>query len=162
MLASIRVFAESDRVILNYRHLRGDGEWEDKNYPVRLDWTNCNFGGKRVWFLCPGQNCGRRVAILYGGGIFVCRHCRWLAYPSQREVDYDQATRRADKIRKKLGWQQGIFNPPGCEKPRGMHWNTFSRLVARHDAYAKEALDEMARRFGLFKDIMEKGPSRRD
>jgi hypothetical protein len=26
-------------------------------------------------FICPAAGCGRRVAILYGGGNFACRHC---------------------------------------------------------------------------------------
>jgi hypothetical protein len=44
-------------------------------YPVRLEWTGCNLGGRRAWFLCPAQGYGRRVAILFRGSIFACRHC---------------------------------------------------------------------------------------
>ena len=36
-------------------------------------------------FICPAAGCGRRVAILYRGGIFACRHCYRLAYASSRE-----------------------------------------------------------------------------
>jgi hypothetical protein len=38
-----------------------------------------------TWFICPAVGCGRCVAILYGGGIFACRHCYRLAYASSRE-----------------------------------------------------------------------------
>ena len=64
------------------------------------------------------------MAILYGGGIFACRHCYRLAYPSQRANWDDRAARRADRIRDKPGWEPGILNGNGW-KPKGMHWNTF-------------------------------------
>ncbi len=92
-----------------------------KRYPVRLDWTPCNFGGRRAWFLCPAMGCEKRVAILYSGSIFAFRHCYQLAYPSQREPTYDRVARKADKIRERLGWKQGILNPRGWKKPKGMH-----------------------------------------
>jgi len=74
VVASIRVRAEERRVMLIYRQRnRGDDEWQDENYPVYLDWTECHLGGQRPWFICPARGCGRRVALLYGGGIFACR-----------------------------------------------------------------------------------------
>lgn len=151
-IGSIRVRAESDCVILIYRHRSGGGEWKDERSPVSLDWTSCNYGGKRPWFLCPAKGCGRRVAILYGGSIFACRHCHQLAYPSQREEDYDRAARRADKIREQLGWKQGILNPRGWKKPKGMHWRTFARLNNKHDAFVAESLAGIANEFGWFKN----------
>jgi hypothetical protein len=65
--------------------------------------------------------------------IFACRHCHKLAYACQRETDDDRAMRRADTIRRRLGWKAGIANPKGG-KPKGMHWRTFERLTAEHDA----------------------------
>jgi len=96
-IASIRVHTKPGQVILNYCHRSGGKAWEDESYPVRLDWTACNFGGERPWLLCPALGCGRRVAVLYGGKIFACRHCHQLAYPSQRETYDDRAARRANK-----------------------------------------------------------------
>jgi hypothetical protein len=145
------VRAESDCVILIYRHQRG-GDWKDKNYPVYLERTSCNYGGRRPWFLCPAKGCGRRVAVLYGGSIFACRHCHQLAYPNQREADYDRAARRVNKIRERLGWEQGIFNPKGWKKPKGMHWRTFKRLNCEHDAYVAESLAGIANKFGWLKE----------
>ena len=86
VVASIRVHSETDRVVLTYRHRTGGEDWKDESYPVYLDWPACHLGGQRPWFLCPTRGCRRRVAILYGGGIFACRHCYELAYPSQRET----------------------------------------------------------------------------
>ena len=52
--------------------------------PVELEWSECTYGGRRPWFLCP--DCRERVALLYlGDGHFRCRHCLRLVYESQRE-----------------------------------------------------------------------------
>jgi hypothetical protein len=89
------------------------------------------------------MGCGRRVAILYGGGIFACRHCHQLAYSSQRETFDDRAARRADKIRERLAWEPGILNGRGWKKPKGMHWHTFEKLTAKHEALVQESLTGM-------------------
>lgn len=154
-VASIQARTEPGRVILTYRHKRGGTEWKDKSYPVQLEWTPCNFGGERPWFLCPVQGCGRRVAILYGGGIFACRHCYQLAYLSQRETHDNRAARRADKIRERLNWEQGILNPKGWQKPKGMHWRTFERLNKEHDAFVAISLAGMAARLNLLGESLD-------
>lgn len=151
VVASIRVRTETGRVILSYKHRSSGEEWQDESYPVSLAWTECNYGGKRPWFLCPAQGCGQRVAILYGGGIFACRHCYDLAYPCQRENKCDRLTRRADKIRDRMGWGPGILN--GVEwKPKGMHWRTYERLCAEHEALVDRAIGMVAIKFNLVGD----------
>lgn len=142
--ASIQVRAEDGRVRLIYAATE-NGERRDYSYLVRLNWTACQYGGARPWFLCPADGCGRRVAILYGGAVFACRHCYHLAYESQREPDHDRIARRANKIRMRLGWEPGILNPKGWQKPKGMHWRTFARLNAEHDELAGAALMDIAR-----------------
>ena len=113
-----------------------------------LDWTPCTLGGQRVWWRCPAVGCGRRVAVLHGGRVFACRLCNRLAYRSQRETDYDRATRRADKLRNRLEWEPGILNGNGG-KPKGMNWRTFERLQASHDFHVNATLAGMAARLGL-------------
>jgi hypothetical protein len=103
--ASIQMQSEYDRVILIYRHRSGDAKWKDEQYPVRIERTPCNLGGWRHWFICPAVGCGRRVAILYGGCILACRHCPRLAYASSREDTGGRTTRRADRLRARLGWE---------------------------------------------------------
>lgn len=147
-VALINVRALSDRVVLSYRHRSAGEDWKDANYPVQLDWTECHFGGRRAWFLCPARGCSRRVAVLYGGGLFACRNCYRLAYPSQREATHDRAVRRAEKIRERLGWEPGILNGPGC-KPKWMRWRTYERLVGEHNALVGESLAMVVRRFGV-------------
>lgn len=148
-VADINIRIEPDRVILNYRSRSNGGDWQPMDYPVRLDWTNCTLGGRRAWLLCPARGCGRRVALLYigGSGIFACRHCYKLAYASQRETDDDRAMRRADNIRRRLGWEVGILNGEG-DKPKGMHWRTFERMKAEQDAFANASMVGMLLKFG--------------
>ncbi|MEJ2633372.1 MAG: hypothetical protein P8011_00480 [Acidihalobacter sp.] len=144
--ASINVRAEPGRVVLDYRHREHGGEWRDEALPVDLTWTACNYGGERPWFRCP--NCGRRVAILYGGGIFACRHCYRLTYQSQRESLDDRLTRRIECIRARLDWEPGFLNGNGL-KPKGMQWRTFWRLHAEHEALVAQSVAWIAERFGF-------------
>jgi hypothetical protein len=147
-MASINIRTEADRVILDYRSRSNGGEWQPMEYPVHLEWTPCNLGGRRAWFRCPARGCGRRVAILYGGSVFACRHCHRLAYASQREPDHDRAARRADTIRRLLGWEPGFLNGAGS-KPKGMHWCNFERLKAEHDGFVEVSLAGIAQRLGV-------------
>ncbi len=147
--ASINLTVEVDQVWLQYKLRERGGEWEDMCYPVSLEMTQCHMGGARVWWRCPVAGCGQRVAVLYGGRMYACRHCHRLAYRCQREVDYDRATRRADTLRGRLGWLAVILSGSGV-KPKGMHWSTFQRLCAEHDAHVNRSLAGVARRFGLF------------
>ena len=151
---SVGGVAHDDRVTFFYRHRRGPGdEWHDVKQTVPLDWTACNFGGKRPWFLCPGAGCGRRVAVLYGPGrYFLCRHCCDLVYQSQRDNEMYRALRRAQKIRERLGGSANMTEP-FPEKPKGMHHDTYMRLFWKHHeaeleqlASMREWLDKMERK----------------
>jgi hypothetical protein len=144
VVASIRIQVQEDRVILNYRHREPGRDWADESYPVRLAWTACRMGGRRPWFICPASECGRRVAILYGGTIFACRRCHSLVYASTRENAGDRATRRAERIREHLGWEPGILNGNGG-KPKGMHGRTYERWVAEHEAHVAVSMEGLAR-----------------
>lgn len=138
---SVQVKTETELVRLFYSCRKSGGEWEQLDYPVKLQTTVCHYGGVRYWFTCPADGCGRRVAILYlGDKYFACRHCYKLAYRSQRETIDDRLIRKADKIRDKLIWEPGILNGNGW-KPKGMHWKTFWKLQSTHNLYAKAGLD---------------------
>jgi hypothetical protein len=127
--ALIQGCTTSNSIILSYSHKRGEsGEWQRKEYPVELVRTPCHYGGERTWFLCPARGCGRRAAVLYGGGIFACRRCHQLVYESQREQPHYRALRRVQAIRMKLGGS-GSMAEPFPEKPKGMHWRTYTQLV---------------------------------
>jgi hypothetical protein len=153
-VASIAMRAQADRVTLTYESRSYGGEPKSMNYSVRLDRTGCNFGGQRVWWLCPAVGCGRRVAVLYGGAVFACRHCHQLAYRTQREQPHDRAGSKADKLRDRLQWEAGILNGNG-RKPKGMHWATFERLQARHDALVNQSFAGIMAKFGPLRELME-------
>jgi hypothetical protein len=75
-VASIGVRTLDKGVELSYTQ-GPEGSREDVRYTVPLTWTECNFGGRRPWFVCPGvvnghYYCGRRVARLYMGGATSC------------------------------------------------------------------------------------------
>jgi hypothetical protein len=144
-VSDINIRVETDRLMLNYKSRSYGGDWQKMSYPVYLEWTPCNLGGWRKWLICPIRGCGRRVAVLFGGSIFACRHCHKLAYECQREADDDRAMRRAEKIRRRLGWEAGIANPDGG-KPANMHWRTFRRLKAEHDTFAEASWMGFAKR----------------
>jgi hypothetical protein len=47
--ASINLSAWDGHVTLSYRTRDRDSEeWEQKEYPVPLEWTRCNYGGERA------------------------------------------------------------------------------------------------------------------
>jgi hypothetical protein len=149
VFASVNIRAEPGRVFLTYRHRSGGGEWIDESYPVRLTTTPCHIGGERDWFRCPAHGCGQRVAVIYGGGIFACRKCHRLAYPSQREDLADRAVRRADRLRARLGWPGGVLEGSGWGKPNSMHWLTYERLCDEHDGLEALVIRDFTARFGL-------------
>jgi hypothetical protein len=121
-------------VNLIYRH--GGDTGQEMNYPVLIDWTPCNYGGKRAWWKCPC--CGRRVAVLYSGKMFACRHCHRLDYESTRTAPDSKPYERADNVRRRLGWCAGVANPQG-DKPKGMHWTTFERQLDKLNQHCADA-----------------------
>lgn len=149
-LTSIQMQAETDKLILTYRHRSNGGEWQNKECPVQLSWSPCNYGGLRAWFVCPASGCGRRVAKLYlgGSGSFACRHCNHLVYSCQRETVADRALRLTRSIREELGWKQSLLDH-NVLKPKGMHWETYRRLRTKHDALVTDYLVGAAKRLGL-------------
>jgi hypothetical protein len=125
----------ADAVRLSYSQGLHGEEQEDVAYRVPIEWTACNFGGGRPWFVCPGRSCIRRAALLYlGGRYFLCRKCQDLSYASQREGGGSvPALHRCQRIRIQLGGSPNMREPfPG--KPKGMHWKTYWRHYERHEA----------------------------
>lgn len=48
---------------------------------IDLTRSQCNYGGDRVWFLCPA--CNQRIGTLYRrplSELFLCRNCNNLTY----------------------------------------------------------------------------------
>ena len=131
---SIRINVVEGFLKLNYRISAHGGNWEDVSQSIPIDWTPCNYGGKRPWFICPLRGCRRRVAVLYGAGkYFGCRHCYDLVYASQREERYQWAERRCNQIISRLGG--GPDDGFWPEKPKHMHWETYNSQIEKAKYY---------------------------
>lgn len=71
---------------VNFRCIKNDEK--KKDCWIKLATTPCNFGGERLWFMCPltvdNRACNRRVGVLYEcGNFWGCRHCLNLTYKSR-------------------------------------------------------------------------------
>lgn len=121
------------------------GETTDRQYSVPIEYTECNFGGERPWFRCPGvvndERCGRRVAKIYAlpsGGLYLCRHCHDLGYRSSRTSgdEMKQAELRFRRAYAKVDEQGRRPHPNDLDVPRipdrptGMHHDTYEDLLA--------------------------------
>jgi hypothetical protein len=131
---------DESNILLLYR--RDERRQQRQPYRVWIEWTPCNYGGKRAWFICP-RGCGHRVAILYYGDSLACRHCCRLAYESQQDSAKYRALHRAQAIRVRLGGSASLVDPFPA-KPKRMHWRTYQRLYANAMAREEMFLGAMA------------------
>lgn len=149
--ATCKAFVGNNNIFIIHELRDTEYKWHLHKFTIELVWTECNFGGKRPWFICPSIFCGKKTPKLYGNGFFVCRRCRGLAYKSQSESVIDRACRRADKLRTKLKWDLGILNGPEI-KPKGMHWRRYNKLYDHHQYLSKLVSIYCRARFGQFGD----------
>lgn len=96
---------------LDYHVKNIGGAWTRSAIEIRVCWRTCYLGGRRAYLLCPGPQCGRRALILYGDRDFLCRHCRPVAYASQRFAPRDRALARAQQLRLALGCSVDLCTP---------------------------------------------------
>jgi hypothetical protein len=113
---------------------------------VYLESTRMYFGGRRLWFRCP--RCEGRCRVLYGTWRIACRRCHRLRDCSQRETKEDRATRAMLKIVRRLNPDDPVPCNDLPEKPKGMHWNTYDRLVERYETYSDKWGVGIMRRYG--------------
>lgn len=125
-LGTISYRAELDGLRMHFSCGPVDDKWVEVAQVAKFDWTPCNYGGKRVWLLCP--QCGKRVVVLYvRWRKFLCRHCLDINYSSQHESRPDRLMRKALRIRERLGASTDL-NRKILFKPKYMHEKTFDRL----------------------------------
>ena len=149
-VAGIIIRVDFQSMLLSYQ-MKSTGEVVAQR--VRTQTTPCHLGGERHWFTCP--RCNKRVAVLYAPGrYFACRQCGKLTYATQKENVGDRASTKANKLRKRLGWELGILNGDGL-KPKGMHWKTYYRLKCQHDALVQISLYDMGDKLGFLNMMLE-------
>jgi hypothetical protein len=148
VLPPIKVGDRPSRLIVSSFWSNGRAPAVEHKCTVRMEWTRCNYGGFRPWFLCPVQACGRRAALVYlhyrYSGNLACRHCHRLSYRSQQETAGNRALSRAQAIRMSLGGSANCTEP-FPEKPKGMHYNTSNRLKWRALLGEQEYLSDCVR-----------------
>lgn len=139
-----------------WHSLEYDGEMVElaRGDILELDRIPNHFGGSRTYWLCP--RCRRRARYLYfKGQCFQCRECSKLNYASQqRTKDCTNYARDGLKLaRERLGWEPAfdfypaIFPYVTPDKPKGMHWATYDRYLAKYkkyqEKYRRDSLREM-------------------
>ena len=117
---------------------------------IQLEYTLCNFGGRRAWFICP--NCGSRVGKVYlpetyyVGDVriwrFACRRCYYLSYEQQRSNRNRQQTYeyRAERIAER--WL-GEISGDWIQKKKWQRWRTFERRAEQYENLLQLAEAEM-------------------
>jgi|ERR1035437_1295619 hypothetical protein len=79
-------------VSMRLQYTTTNGDQRSYAYSVFITSTPCNYGGIRLWFICPGWKngipCRRRCRKLYlppSGYVFACRVCHELTYESRQK-----------------------------------------------------------------------------
>lgn len=119
---------------------------ETTDYSITIEWTECYFGGKRAWFICPEKNCDERVEKLYrprGRQLYLCRHCWDLTYKrcnisgNPRKIKGHRLEKIREKLRKKSkkdDYEIGFY----LTKPKDMHLDTFLDLEEEYIKLQRE------------------------
>jgi hypothetical protein len=154
-----------DYVALDIREIKRHGLIDTEEMPeelpgvARIEWISSGFGGGeghylRPWFRCPGEKCGRRVAILYERKDpdehprWACRKCLDLCYPVELEDRVGRLIRKSAKARVKLG--------DGHAKPKGMHHETYVKLGIEYLQIQRELSEALQERTVLLLETMER------
>lgn len=122
----------------------------DRKYALLLDWTDCNYGKQRPWFLCP--RCQRRAGKLYQRslqGSLGCRQCHNLTYRScQITKGADTLNLQYQRLKKKLGAKDFQLSRLDAvsPKPKKMHGKTYERICREIEVNELRFLGEMNRR----------------
>ena len=93
---------------------------------LTLGWSECNYGGRRPWWLCPRCESRRRKLYLLRGALR-CRLCADVGYGCKLEREPVRGLRRARKAREKLGGRPALVDP-FPRRPARMRWSTYAAL----------------------------------
>lgn len=132
---------------LKYSHTPWWSEEAEKvDYTIKIASTHPNYGGRRLWFICPIT--GRRAAVLHKpntSSYFASRHAFNMLYESQSQCPISRAAERKWKLINKLGGENFYYL-----KPKGMHRKTHERMLKEIEALEYRLDYSMLMRFGSF------------
>lgn len=120
------LFVSRDSVRISYTLTERNGEKTDIDTEVACEWTPCNYGGSRRWFICP--SCQERVGVLFMGKGIACRRCWRMTYPCQQDRS-ERGWAMYYRLLDKMGGIDG-------GKPLRMRWATYERLQAKANRIA--------------------------
>lgn len=153
---SIGIKIGEEEIILIYTITDHETEKKtDFRYSVELDYTPCNYGGRRIWLRCPV--CYRRVALIYmdeRDGYFKCRICANLNYQSSQDnnercYSIDSKIRRIGRRLKipesDIYDTEELLYQAFTKKPKGMHNKTYNRLIGRLEELSQERSEAFIR-----------------
>jgi hypothetical protein len=144
VLASLEATIYENYMLLIYTH----NKTEDIQQKLYFTYTPCNYGGTRIWFLCP--LCGRRCAIIYmHEKYFACRICCGLTYRTCNETPIYRSFSKADKLRKRIGAKPGALNSLPYFKPKGMHQRTWDMIRIKIKCLEIKVIAELCRLIGV-------------
>jgi hypothetical protein len=100
--------------------------------------------------VCP--YCEKKKAVLYlGNSGLACRKCYRLCYSIENKTKSNRAIDGTFKVNQKIGCDGAIDDL--VFKPKGMHWKTFRKLLAKRGNYSQTFYSGVClfinRRFGL-------------
>jgi hypothetical protein len=134
VVTSIDVTIRPAELLLDYS--TNDGHKIVDSIP--LEYSPCHFGGRRPWFICP--SCRKRKTVLYCARYFRCATCLNLTYSSLHERKSERPLNRLLRRRWKLGGDRAL-SEPFPEKPKGMRWEKYFKLLEDEISSLGPALD---------------------
>jgi hypothetical protein len=115
------------QAVLQYNVRRAPDDVRPITDVIALAQSHRGRAGQSWLFCCPG--CTRRVADLYPkGAYFRCRKCCGVGYRSQRQTRVERGLEKAARIKRQLGGT-GEYGERVPERPKGMQWRTYLRLL---------------------------------
>jgi len=110
---------------------------------IKITHTSCNFGGRRMWFLCP--RCDKRAAIIFTKDrVWACRTCLQLTYRSQCDGRISRLQKRQVKAETdlaRISSRKGIH-----KKTRRRYWEKYVEAdMAWEEGWLKQAAQFGAR-----------------
>lgn len=100
-------FNEPSNLIFTYRIKDSPN---DSHILVSLKAIQCNYGGKRWFFVCPNENCDHICGKLYQlKGQFLCRLCHELTYASNNRSKLERSLHNAFKYNLEFGNESKVY-----------------------------------------------------